>query len=129
VPDQLTIDIDKEAIFAAFDQLGDDAQAILNVEAEQTAQRIANEARARIARRTGKTAEAIEVGPSKSRTGGYIVFVNADRAHIAYWLEWGTKFMTKRAFFFAPARLEEGGYLRRVSEALQSAIDARGLGQ
>ena len=122
--DTLTIDVDATALLRMLDQLGRSAAAQhLKAAAKVTAERIATEAAARVARRTGKTAAGIKV--EETRTGnGYVVFVRRpEMPGLPAWLEFGTKYMTARPFLFASARLEEGPHERRVAQALQEAID------
>lgn len=121
--DSLHIEIDNTALLAALDRLGAAAETYLLAAATETANRIAAEARARVARRTGTTAHGIGIDTARTGTG---VVVFADRPSnpgLPGWLEFGTKHMTARPFLFASARLEEGAHDRRVRDAIQAAID------
>lgn len=124
----MTIDVDNAELYAAFDLLGAQLDACLKPAAFVTAQAVQREARARVRRATGKTAAAITIEETRDGTG-YVVFVNQpDNPGLAGWIEFGTIKMTARGFLFTSARLEENGHLRRVAEAVQAALDARGLG-
>lgn len=129
--DQFTIDVDTRELFAAMDALPAAVMAALKAEAKITAENIAREAKARINRRTGKTAEAITVAETY-KGDGYVVFAGnpgtGGREHVAFFLEFGTKYMTAKPFFFASARLEEESHDRRAREAVQRAISEKGLG-
>jgi len=126
--DSFTIDVDTTELLAALDAIPAEVHAHLKAAAKVTAERIATEARARIKRRTGKTGDAITV--EETHTGdGYVIYTGSGRQHIAHYLEFGTKFMTAKPFLFASARLEEGAHDRRCREAVQAAIDAKGLGE
>ena len=126
----LTIDVDTEALLRAIDAMPDAVMAFLKPASKTTADNIANEARGRVARRTGATGDAITVEEAHSGDG-YVVYVaNAaeDWPHLDIGLEFGTKFMTERPFLIVSARLEEGAHDRRARAAVQAAIDARGFG-
>lgn len=83
----------------------------------ETAERVAAEARARVARRTGHTADTIRVEKAHSGDGHVVI---ADGA--GHWLEYGTKFMAARPFLHNSARLEMGSHERRVMLALTDAL-------
>ncbi|HXD16399.1 MAG TPA: HK97 gp10 family phage protein [Vicinamibacterales bacterium] len=124
----LTIDVDNAELYAAFDALGAELDAFLKPVALDTAQAIQREARARVRRATGATANKITIEPTRDGTG-YVVFVNQpENPGLAGWIEFGTVKMTARGFLFTSARLEEGGHLRRVAAAIQEALDVVGLG-
>jgi hypothetical protein len=123
----MTIDVDTAPLLAALAAIPEAVHAHLKAAAKITAEAIATEARARVRRRTGQTGEAITVEETHSGDG-YIVFVGAGRQHIGSYLEFGTKFMSPSPFLFASARLEEGAHDRRAREAVQTAIDEKGLG-
>jgi HK97 gp10 family phage protein len=95
--------------------------------AKVTADNIAREMRARIARRTGQTRDAITVAESHDGTG-YVVYVGGGRQHVGRFLEFGTEYMSKREYFFPAVRLEEGPHARRTFAAIQEALNATGLG-
>lgn len=127
----MTITVDITALLAAMAAIPDEVSKSLKAAAKVTAENIAREAKSRIARRTGQTAEGIRV--EEARKGdGYIVFVGnpgtGGREHVGFFLEFGTKFMSARPFLFASARLEEGPHDRRSREAVQAAIAVKGLG-
>ena len=145
--DSLTIDIDTAPLLAALAAIPEAVHAHLKAAAKVTAERIATEARARVARRTGTTASLITVEETTSGDG-YVIYVAPDvtlslhtgpsgRTHtqkvtynaLAGWLEFGTKFMSAKPFLFVSARLEEGAHDQRAREAVQDAIDESGLGE
>jgi HK97 gp10 family phage protein len=127
VADGFTITVDTAPLLAALAAIPGAVHAHLKAAARITAEAIATEARARVRRRTGQTGEAITV--EETHTGdGYVIFVGAGRQHVGSFLEWGTRFMSAKPFLFASARLEEGAHDRRSREAVQAAIDEKGLG-
>jgi hypothetical protein len=128
--DRFIIDVDTRALLAALDAIPAAVHAHLKAAAKVTADNIAREAKSRVARRTGKTGDAITVEEARSGDG-YVVFVAnaaADWPNLDIGLEFGTKFMTPRPFLFASAHLEEGAHDRRSRAAVQAAIDEKGLG-
>lgn len=128
--DQLTITVDTSALLAAIDAIPEAVHRHLKLAAKVTADHIAAEARGRVRRRTGKTAQSIHVEETHSGDG-YVVMAYdpaAGRAPVDMFLEFGTKFMTAKPFLFASARLEEGAHDRRSREAIQAAIDEEWLG-
>lgn len=149
--DKFTIEVDTRELLAALDALPDLVLSNLKAASKITADNIAREAKGRVARRTGETAEGIHVEESYSGDGYVVLMGDAvspaetksrerrglktaksnlhQTKHTGIWLEFGTKFMTKREFFFPSARLEESAHNRRAREAVQDAINARGLGE
>lgn len=123
----LTIDVDTAALLAALERIPALVEQHAKAAAKVTAENIAREMRARVLRRTGKTAEAITVADSHDGTG-YVVYVGAGRGHIAQFIEYGTRYMQRHDFFWAGAQIEQGAHDRRTREAIQEAIDASGLG-
>lgn len=128
MPDGLTITTETTALLAALQQLPALVRTHVKRAARVTADRIVREAAGRVARRTGATAAGLTVEETHSGDG-YVVFVKrVDEPGLPGWLEHGTKFMTKRPFLFVSARLEEGAHERRTRDAIQDAIDEKGLG-
>jgi hypothetical protein len=123
----MTIDVDTDALLAALAAIPEAVHAHLKAAAKVTADAIDAEAGARIRRRTGKTGEAITVEETHNGDG-YVIYVGQGRQHIGSYLEFGTKLMTEKPFLFASARLEEGAHDRRARDAVQAAIDEKGLG-
>lgn len=126
----VTTEIEHDSITSAFARLGDAANAVLSDLARETAHTLQREMQGRLRRQTsgtGRTADAITV--EKSDDGFYRVNSGnmGDRAaNLPIWLEFGTKHMTARPYFYGAIQLEQGTYLRRVDEALQQAIDGLG---
>ena len=129
--DRFTIEVDTRELFAALDAIPAAVLAHLKEAAKVTADNISREAKGRVARRTGKTAAAITVEEARSGDG-YVVFVAnaaADWPHLDIGLEFGTVKMTPRPFLHVSAVLEGGPHDRRSREAIQQAINERGLGE
>jgi hypothetical protein len=135
VADGVTLTFDTTKLLAAFDVL---TSVVAKGELEAchiTALNIAAEARARVARRHDPTQaqlarppleELIRVEPLANGTG-YAVIVQepaGDAEYLPFYLEFGTKAMAKRVFFFAAATLEKAAHLARINAAAQAAIDA-----
>ena len=123
----LTIDVDASALFKMLDQLGESADAYIKEVAKVTAERIAQEARGRVARRTGKTQSAISVTEEEHGARVFVGRVAGRNPNVPLYLEFGTKFMSARPFLFVSAMLEEGPHMKRVERALQKAIDEASL--
>jgi HK97 gp10 family phage protein len=122
----LTVDVDASALFKMLDQLGESADAYIKEAAKVTAERIAQEARGRLARQTsgtGKTQAAITVTEEEHGARVFVGRVAGRNPNVPLYLEFGTKFMSARPFLFASAMLEEGPHMKRVERALQKAID------
>jgi len=121
---KMSIDVDSAAVVRMLSSLGTVAEARLLEAATVTGKRVADEARSRVARRTGKTAGAIAVAvDDKKKSVRVFVGRTSNPAGLPGWLEWGTSRMRARPFLFASARLEEAPHMRRVKEALQDAVD------
>ena len=125
----LSVDVDARPTLAALDRLAEDlAAARTKAASKVTADAIATEAKRRVRRRTGLTAEGIVVEEDRARVGYVVLATRQQFPNLPHWLEHGTKFMTASPFFFPSARLEEAAHERRIREALQLAIDDVGLG-
>jgi hypothetical protein len=136
MPDGLTIEVDATSLLTALDALGDAAEAPLMGAAHETALAIQQEARGRVARRTGRTATGITVEETHDGRG-YIVTPfsethrralkasgNAEQPrNLPWWLEHGTRSMSPRPYLSISAQLEQGAHLRRVERAMQDAIN------
>lgn len=116
------IEMDTRAVVAALDRLGDLAGPYVKEAAGVTAERIATEARARVARRTGVTLAGIGVREDASGLGYLVVADRQQFPLLPAWLEYGTKHMNARAFFGPSARLEEGPHMRRIEDAIDKAL-------
>ena len=86
------------------------------------------EAKGRVARRTGRTAAGIHAEEAHDGNGYVVVATNEHAPLAPVMLEFGTRYMSRREFFFASARIEEGAHERRVFEAVQTEINEKGLG-
>lgn len=122
---KLAIEVQDGGVQALFRALPDVVRQRVKAAALVTGRLIASEARGRVARRTGQTAEAITVAEVEDAV---LVYVGrtAHPANLAQWLEFGTRRMTARPFLYASAQLEEGSHLRRVGEAVQASIQEVG---
>lgn len=131
--DGFTTDVDARGVLAALDRLGAAADRYVKAAAKETADAVAREMTARLARQlgpdaTGETVRGIVVVEDASGTGYLVVATNARMPNLPFWLEQGTKHMAARPFFYASALLEEGPHRRRIVAALQAAIEESGLG-
>src|SRR3990167_3807251 len=121
----LNIDVDPRGALAALDRLGAAVERRLLDVARVTGGRVKAEAQRRIARRTGRTAEAITSEDSRDGRGVVVYVKTPSNAwpNVDLALEFGTVKMTPRPFLHASAALEEGPHRRRVEEAIGEAIE------
>lgn len=140
--DEITFDMDVDALIDALSKLGDDGHLYVNVASEQSAVSIVAEAKARLRRQLGPEATGKTVDSIQSRRAydgnGYVVLTERDPfPELPVWLEKGTKkgkrpnraTTAPRPFFYISAELEEGPHFRRIQDAIQGAIDTQGLGR
>lgn len=140
--DGLQVETDATGLLRALDRLGAElVERHTKPACKVTAERIQAGARARVARKTGRTAAGISVEESRDQLGYVVLPFDADfelaliragndqqPANLPIWLEFGTKYMSPRPYFFAAVELERVGHDRRIREAIQDAIDENGLG-
>jgi hypothetical protein len=124
---ELVVEVDAEEVLDMLDALGPAATSIVHAASKVSSERIQQEARARVRRATGTLQEAITIEETED---GFRVFVGemtdarGKRAdEFALWHEAGTKHMSAQPFMGISAELEQGPHLRRLSDALQDAID------
>lgn len=141
MPDNFTIDVETRALLAALDAAPAAILRFTKPAARLTAERIRDDARQRVARRTGRTATGITIEETYDGTG-YIVspFNESHRSalsasgneqqarNLPLWLEVGTIHMTQRPYFWIAGALEQNAHDRRMRDAIQEGIDATGLG-
>ena len=124
----ITVTVDTTALQAGLVHLADDMAIQTKAAAEITANAIVREARGRVARRTGATAEGIHAEESRDGIGYVVLAIRAERANVPFWLEFGTRYMTARPFLYASAAVEQPGHQRRTADAVSYAIDVNGFG-
>lgn len=134
--DGVTLSFDTTRLLAAFDVLTKTV-AMAELEACRiTAENIAAEARARVARRGPNPTRAqqgrppieqlIRVEPLANGTGFVVIVqeLDPDALYLPFYLEMGTEDMARRPFFFTSAALEKPAHALRINAAAQAAIDA-----
>ncbi len=115
-----TASVDTTETVALLDRLAYSAQFVLLEVARTTAQKIVQEAQARVRRATGETASEIHYELTRDGTG-YIVLAYREGGNdgvVDKYLEYGTKYMYARPFFFSSAMLEEGPHMRRLIDRM-----------
>lgn len=127
------IEVDRTDLHLALTTLGKEIDKELFEVSRVTANAIDREASSRLARQlgpnaTGKTVAGITVIPLGT-VGHAVVAERNPYPILPYWLEKGTEKMRPREFFDVAVKLEESAHLRRVDEAVQRAINAKGLGE
>jgi hypothetical protein len=152
----LTIEVETAVdLIAAFDRVGPSCERFIQPRALARANAIRAGQQARVARRTGATAEGLVVEADYTNLG-YIVRTDDVRsqserasllqqramfgssrrgasvekgvAHVGKYLEYGTVHESARPFFWEEALVNEGAWERDVAEAVQEGIDVLGLG-
>lgn len=135
----ISFDADTTELIGIFNVLGEFAQPFVNDASHQTADAIEHEAEARLDRQlgpdaTGQTVAHIASRPARDGNGYVVISEREPLPSVPLWLEKGTKkggsthANYARPFFYVSAELEAGAHYRRIGEALQAAIDAKGLG-
>jgi hypothetical protein len=122
----LRADIDTGPVLAALRRLGSEAQPRLREVSLATGRRVADEARGRVARRTGQTAAAITVDEDNGVVRVYVAHVPRRSSNVPLWLEFGTWKMRARPFLLVSAQLEAPGHLSRVAAALDTLLSEVG---
>ncbi len=143
----VTFEMDASKLLAAFDAVTEAIRLPTLEACRVTAEAIATEARARVARRGPNPTRAqqgrppledlIRVEPmvsSSANVVGSVVIVqepvldNAGAEFLPFYLEFGTEDMEARKFFFTSGALEKPAHLQRLQDAQQAGLDAVGLG-
>lgn len=120
----LSIDVDPRGAIVALEQLGVAVERHLQAVAQETARAIQTEARARVRRRTGRTAGQITAEPAQDGQG-YVVYVKTIEdmwPNLDIGIEFGTRYLAARPFLHPAVALEEGPHRRRLDAALNEAI-------
>jgi len=155
MPDRLSITCDARELLTQMDKIIPGIEDVCKDVALEVAKRLVFGARSRVRRATGETADGIHYEESHDRKG-YVVLSSFKGATISfhrhikgywrskgpgaghtqrvspwnpvpYFLEYGTKYMTERPFFFSEVAIQEAGFQRRLSEAIQAKLDELGF--
>ena len=121
--DLFTVDVDLSGVLRQLDELGDEAERLLKDAAKETAGNIVREAQGRVKRATGATARGITMEETHDATGYVVLSTREPRGGVPFFLETGTEHTDAQPFFDSSAELEVGPHLRRVSQALDDAIE------
>lgn len=135
--DAMSISVDTAQVLEAMARVGDRAAEYIEAASLETAQRVADEMRRRIARSEGPWKSPDEptwtkIHHEKARKGnGYLVMAYEAGGRVTgpvdMWLEHGTKFMPAQPFLWVSAQLEESAHRRRMEEAVMRAADEVGV--
>lgn len=126
---EFSVDVDATAVLAMFGRATEAVGPRLKREALYTANRIALDARRRVAVLTGKTQEGIVVEETHAGDGYAVVALRQPMPNVPLWLEKGTVHMDAQPFFDVAAQVEQGPHLRRVAEALTDELEGLGDGR
>jgi len=125
--DGFTVTVDAGALLALMARVGPSLEFHTRDVARETAQRIAAGASGRVKRATGATASGIHWDLSRDGKGYVVLAYEAGKqAPVDKYLEYGTRYVAPKPFFWAPALLEEGPHLRRMQERVQQVLDDLG---
>jgi hypothetical protein len=157
--EELTAVMDTRGLFSAFEKVGPTCERRLRAASFVTAQAIRDEARRRVARKSGATAQGIVI--REYDNSPYFLVATSDTLsqeerlarveaqkqdpkqyrrrwtaaryrnvpHVGVYLEYGTVRAGEHPFFWESARVEQAAYDRRVKEALVAALEESGLGR
>lgn len=139
MPDEMLIEAAKERMLQAIARVGDRAKARIEAASLETAQRVTEEMRRRIARSQGPWRGTDEPTWQKihheraRKGGGYVAMAfhsggkgsggRTGQHHVDLYLEHGTKFMAAQPFLWASAAAEEAAHLRRLEAAVDEALE------
>lgn len=128
--DSVTVTVEHDSLTPALERVSVAANAALVELARTTAASLQTEMRSRLARQTSGTGQTAEAITTEQGDNGYYRVTSgnmgARAANLPIWLEFGTKYMTPRPYFYGAIELEAGTYLRRAEDAMQAAIDGLG---
>jgi hypothetical protein len=130
-----TIEIDGAAMREALEgeSLKAEIKAFVKAASRISADHIAHEAEARLARQlsgtsSGATLAGITVQSDRTGWGWVVLSSNPRTAMLPRWLEAGTRHMKARSYFNSSALLEEAAHDARIRAAIQAALSVHGLG-
>ncbi len=126
--DGITMEMDAAEVLAAIDALGPSCAEKTKSAARITANAVAIEARGRVRRRKGETLAGIAVEDTYDGVGYVVLSANEREPNLPHWLDKGTSKMDAHPYFDASAVLEERPHFERISDAIQQAINEKGLG-
>jgi hypothetical protein len=137
--DAMKVAIDAEVALRALRQVGDRANQWISKASLETAERVADEMRRRVARSglphvDPDVATWTKIHHEKAKRGsGYVVMAYAtggsgsggrtSQYHTDIWLERGTTNMRAQPFLWVSAELEQSAHLRRMQEAFTAGMD------
>jgi len=122
----MAIEFDTRGFLDLLARVPKSIEARFNKEGRITADRVAAEARRRVAIATGLTHAGIDVEPLEKGSGWAVVSARNPFPNVPIWLESGTVHMEAQPYFDVSVRLEEGPHFRRLAEALQEELDGLG---
>jgi hypothetical protein len=134
--DLLTVTVDTSEAVRALDQFVATVETRLHENAMRAASAIVREAKARVHRRTGSTAEGI-VMTDQGVGAGVLVTVTREARDakgrqwpfVPAWLEYGTEHEVASPFLGPSVRLAQGEFFRNAATILDDAAQASGLGE
>jgi hypothetical protein len=150
--DGFTAKVESASLLAAFDRLPDTILKYTKPASKVSADSLQREMRRRVKRRSGSTAEGIEVTELKDGSGylvqatnkrlrtnvspavasavaeGRMPAMQMSAKNVPLYLEAGTRNMAARPFFYDSIRLEYPAHERRIDDAVARGAAEEGLG-
>lgn len=132
--DGFDFDLDVSGALAALDRVATTMEKYTVPASKITADNIAREAKNRVARATGATAEGIRVVPMNNGRGYIVLSTRQQQYDLPLWLEKGVRqgkprshTAAARPYFYVSGDLEVGAHERRILDALAQAAAEEGL--
>jgi hypothetical protein len=148
VADGFRISVDPSHVVAMFDRVGPSVEYHCRAVGQETAAAMVTRAQANVAKLTGETRDRIHWERTYDKQGvvvlGYSKESRSERrivqrrnpsakhaqrhreAHVDLYLEWGTKFMHKRPFFFKAAESVAGAHHSKLAARIQTVLNDLG---
>ncbi len=136
MPNSFTIDLPNLAVIREAlegESLKTVIKGFIKSASRVSADNIARDAAARLQRQlsgtsSGRTVAGIVVKSDRTGWGWIVDAGNVAQPMLDRWLEYGTKHMHAREFFYSSAQVEAGPHFGRIEAAVQAAISQYGLG-
>jgi hypothetical protein len=136
MPNSIAVSIDPNRLAEQLDgvTLTNALKPFIKTASRITADAVATEAAARLARQlsgtsTGVTLANIKVRSDRTGWGWVVDAGNPVTPMLDRWLEHGTVKMRARPFFYDSAKLEENAHRDRIRAAVHAALSEYGLGE
>jgi hypothetical protein len=132
MPDSLTLDVNADEVTATLRSLPAALKPFIKGASKISAEHIRDDAKARLLRQlsgtsTGETVAGIVVKADRSGWGAIVDAGNLTTPMLDRWLEYSTKKMRARPFFWDSVRLEESAHRSRIRSAIMAGCHEHGF--